>query len=109
MFGGGTSLSCLHNPFWKGFLCILGDVEDAESERIRSKVSIVEAGSWRGKDLLVDTRGFGHCRAVLVGLPLQCHFELSDSACGMVDWDSGAPFNKGPELQSWGYHSTQPA
>lgn len=50
--------------------------------------------------LPVDTRGFGHCRAVLVALPLQCRLELSDSECGMVDWDSGFLFKKGPELQS---------
>lgn len=48
VFGGGTPLSGIHNLFWKGFLCILGDVEDAESEWIRSKVSIVEAGSCLG-------------------------------------------------------------
>lgn len=56
MFGGGTRLSGLHNPFWKGFLCILGDVEDAGSEWIRSKVSIV------------DTRGFGPCRDLVGNL-----------------------------------------
>lgn len=44
-----------------------------------------------------------------VGLPLQCRLELSGSACGMVDWDCGFLFKKGPELQSLGYYTTQPA